>query len=197
MTPIIGIPCFAIILVAWFGGVRYQGHSGGPRRHRRRHADRLGLDAGRAQLRRHDPAEGEPGRRQLRLLLSQSEHRALRRVRVPRHHPGHRHSLRHLDGSGRGDGQRRRAAEAAGPTRSPPRKCSPRRRGEPGRLPDGQPLHQRGLHRPSRLEGDGRPDRLFRRTRPGDRAVVAASSRWCSPCCPWSPSRRSCSTSAC
>ena len=39
---------------------------------------------------------------------------------------------------------------------------------------DGQPVHQRGLHRPSRLEGDGRTHRLFRRYRAdGD------------PCCRW------------
>ena len=45
MTPAIGLLCFAIILVSWFGGFKYpQGHSGGPRRHRGRHADRLGLD---------------------------------------------------------------------------------------------------------------------------------------------------------
>ena len=36
MTPVIGIICFAIILLSWFGGVRYQGHPGRPRRHRRR-----------------------------------------------------------------------------------------------------------------------------------------------------------------
>ena len=36
MTPVIGITCFAIILLSWFGGVRYRRHSGGPGRHRRR-----------------------------------------------------------------------------------------------------------------------------------------------------------------
>ena len=39
-----------------------------------------------------------------------------------------------------------------------------RRYREPDRLPDGQSVHQRGLHRPSRLEGDGRRHRLFRAT---------------------------------
>ena len=45
MTPLIGLVCFAIILVSWFGGVQIsEGHSGRPGRHRGRHADRLGLD---------------------------------------------------------------------------------------------------------------------------------------------------------
>ena len=49
MTPVIGMTCFAIILVSWFGGVQISnGHSGRPRRHRRRHADRLGLEPLRA-----------------------------------------------------------------------------------------------------------------------------------------------------
>ena len=51
MTPVIGITCFAIILLSWFGGVRYcKGIPGGPGRHRGRHADRLGLERRRAQL---------------------------------------------------------------------------------------------------------------------------------------------------
>ena len=36
-----------------------------------------------------------------------------------------------------------------------------RRRRQPDRLSDGQSVHQRGLYRPSRLEGDGRPHRLL------------------------------------
>ena len=45
MTPVIGLICFAIILVSWFGGVQIsEGHSGRPRRDRGRHADRLGLE---------------------------------------------------------------------------------------------------------------------------------------------------------
>ena len=44
MTPVIGLTCFAIIMVSWFGGVKYpMRHSSGSRRHRGRHADRLGL----------------------------------------------------------------------------------------------------------------------------------------------------------
>ena len=43
MTPVIGMICFAIILVSWFGGVRLsQGHPGGSGRHRGRHASSPG-----------------------------------------------------------------------------------------------------------------------------------------------------------
>ena len=45
-----------------------EGHSGRARRHRRRHADRLGLDPVRLQLRRHEPAESRRRVRELRLL---------------------------------------------------------------------------------------------------------------------------------
>jgi AGZA family xanthine/uracil permease-like MFS transporter len=42
----------------------------------------------------------------------------------------------------------------------------------------GNPVHQRGLHRPSRLEGDGRPHRLFGGDRvDGDRAVLVRHHR--------------------
>ena len=82
-----------------------------------------------------------------------------RRVQISRRHPGHRDSVRHLR-SGRGDGQRRergrrrrRFPDHAG--------ADGRRRDQPDRLPDGQSVHQRRLYRPSRLEGDGRADRLF------------------------------------
>ena len=45
MTPQIGLICFAIILVSWFGGVKLSArHSGGPGRDRGGHADRLGLE---------------------------------------------------------------------------------------------------------------------------------------------------------
>ena len=51
MTPQIGLVCFAIILVSWFGGVKYpQGHSGRPGRDRGRHAHRLGLEPVRPRL---------------------------------------------------------------------------------------------------------------------------------------------------
>ena len=52
-----------------------------------------------------------------------------------------------------------------------------RRRRQPDRLPDGQSVHQRGLHRPSGLEGDGRPHRLLGRDRRhGDRARPGSAS---------------------
>ena len=59
MTPVIGLTCFAIIMVSWFGGFKYpQGHPGRPGRDRGRHADRLGLESVRPELRRPEPAEG-------------------------------------------------------------------------------------------------------------------------------------------
>ena len=45
MTPVIGLTCFAIILVSWFGGFQIsEGHPGRPGRDRGRHAHRLGLE---------------------------------------------------------------------------------------------------------------------------------------------------------
>ena len=56
MTPVIGLLCFAIILVSWFGGYNYpKAIPGRPGRHRGRHADRLGLDPARLQLWRNEP----------------------------------------------------------------------------------------------------------------------------------------------
>ena len=53
MTPQIGLVCFAIILVSWFGGVKYlEGHSGRPRRDRGRHDHRVGLEPVRPRARR-------------------------------------------------------------------------------------------------------------------------------------------------
>ena len=65
------------------------------------------------------------------------------------------------------------SAEAAGDAYPDHPRADRRRRRQPDRLPDGQPVHQRRLYRPSRLEGDGRPHRLFGGDRrDGDRAVV-------------------------
>ena len=47
MTPVIGITCFAIILVSWFGGVRYGGIPAGLVAIAVGHAHRLGLDRAR------------------------------------------------------------------------------------------------------------------------------------------------------
>ncbi len=47
------------------------------------------------------------------------------------------------------------SAEAAGDEYPTTRVLTRRRHRQPDRLPDGQSLHQRGLYRPSRMEGDG------------------------------------------
>ncbi len=178
MTPIIGIPCFAIILVAWFGGVRYP--KGIPAGLVAIAAGMLiawgstlvGLNYGGMTLQKVGQAVASFG-----FSYPKPAHqRGVRRVRVPRHHPGHRHPVRHLR-PGRGDGQRRERGSRRRRVPDHPG-ADRRRRGQPDRLPDGQSLHQRGLHRPSRLEGDGRPHRLLRRDRPdGDRAVVVRHHR--------------------
>ena len=109
---------------------------------------------------------------QFRLLGADPGHRPrVLGLRVPRHHPRHRDPVRHLR-SRRGDGQRRERGSRGRPL-SDDASADRRRRGQPDRLPDGQPVHQRGLYRPSRLEGDGRAHRLFGGDRrDGDRAVL-------------------------
>jgi hypothetical protein len=164
-TPVIGIVCFAIILANWFGGVRYfQGVPGGLVAIAvgtiiAWGSNIFGLGYGGLSVGAVGDAFShfgfsfpDPGGRS-----------RLFRLQVPRRHPGHRDSVRHLRPR-RGDGQRRErrrggrfVSDHAGADR--------RRRHQPDRLPDGQSVHQRRLHRPSRLEGDGRPDRLFRRDR--------------------------------
>ena len=57
------------------------------------------------------------------------------------------------------------SAEAAGDYLSDDARPDRRRRRQPDRLPDGQSVHQRGLYRPSGLEGHGRAHRLFGRDR--------------------------------
>ena len=68
MTPVIGIVCFAIILLSWFGGVDIPRHSRRPGGHRRGHGHRLGLDCAWLQLRRHDASKGS----RIRLRISVS-----------------------------------------------------------------------------------------------------------------------------
>ena len=53
------------------------------------------------------------------------------------------------------------SAEVAGDTVSHDARADGGWRHQPDRLHDGQSVHPRGLHRPSRLEGDGRQDRLL------------------------------------
>ena len=63
MTPVIGLVCFTIILVSWFGGVRYyKGIPAGLVAIARGQPDRLGLDCPRLQLRRHDAPRSSPTR---------------------------------------------------------------------------------------------------------------------------------------
>ena len=130
-----------------------------------------------AELRRHERRQARRLVRQFRLLGADPGHQPrVLRLRVPRHHPGHGDSVRHLR-SRRSHGQRR---ERRGGRRllSDDARADRRRRRQPDRLPDGQPVHQRGLHRPSRLEGDGRPHRLFGGDRAdGDRAVLVRHHR--------------------
>ena len=108
MNPVIGVVCFAIILVAWFGGVRY------PR----------GIPAGLVAIAfgmliawgaavlglrrgRDEPRRADGGLLQLRLLAAGAGDRPrVLGVRVPRDHPRHGDPLRHLRPR-RGDGQRR------------------------------------------------------------------------------------------
>ena len=173
MTPQIGLVCFAIIMVELVRRREIsEGHSGRPGRDRRRHAHRLGLEPVRPRPRRPERQGRRRRLREFRLLgAAPGDRPGVFGLRIPRHHPGHGDPVRHLR-SRRGDGQcrkrrgrRRRISDHA--------RADRRRRRQPDRLPDGQSLHQRGLYRPSRLEGDGRPHRLFGRDRHhGDRAVL-------------------------
>ena len=108
MTPVIGLVCFAIILVSWFGGVKYP----------------KGIPAGLVAIavgmliawgstlfgfNYGGMSVAKPRRRvrELRLLGAAAGVRPrVLGLRVPRRHPGHRDPVRHLR-SGRGDGQRR------------------------------------------------------------------------------------------
>ena len=69
MTPQIGLVCFAIILVSWFGGVKYpKRHSRRPRRHRGRHDHRVGIEPVRPRPRRLERQGRRRRLRQFRLL---------------------------------------------------------------------------------------------------------------------------------
>ena len=111
MTPVIGLTCFAIILVSWFGGVRYGGIPAGLVAIAvgmliAWGSNLFGLNFGGMSLegfRARSPTSGSTCRSGLRPRL--------RRLRIPRHHSGHRDSLRHLR-SGRGHRQRRERAAA-------------------------------------------------------------------------------------
>ena len=126
MTPMIGIPCFAIIMVAWFGGFRYP--KGIPAGLVAIAAGMLiawgsnlvGLDYGGLSLQKLAASVSSFG---FSVPLP-AYNEVFVGLRVPRHHPRHRHPVRHLR-SRRGDGQRR---ERGGGRRcvSRPRRCSRR-----------------------------------------------------------------------
>ncbi len=99
-----------------------EGHSGRTDRDRGRHADRLGLDPVRLQSRRHEPREGHRRVRSFRLLGADTGIRpCVFGLRIPRHHPRHRDSVRHLR-SGGSHGQRRERGSRRRPL-SRPRRC--------------------------------------------------------------------------
>ena len=90
MTPQIGLVCFAIILVSWFGGVKYsEGNSGRPRRHRGRHGHRVGLEPVRLRARRAQRQGRRRRVREFRLLGADPGVRSgILGLRIPRRHPG-------------------------------------------------------------------------------------------------------------
>ncbi len=153
-----------------------EGHSGGAGGDRRRHADRVGRDLVRVQLRRDEFRQARRCVREFRLLgAAAGVRRRVLGLRIPRRHSRDGNPVRHLR-SRRGDGQRRERG-GGGRRLSDDARAHRRRRRQPDRLPDGQPVHQRGLHRPSGLEGDGRAHRLFGGDRrDGDRARRGSAS---------------------
>ena len=166
---------FAIILVSWFGGVKYpRGIPAGLVAIAVGTLIAWGSNRVRPRTRRHErakasatprsPTSASPCRcRPSSYVFSGFEFLGVILVTaIP---------VRHLRPR-RGDGQRR---ERGSRRRRIPddARADRRRRRQPDRLPDGQSLHQRRLHRPSRLEGDGRTHRLLGRDRHhGDRALV-------------------------
>ena len=199
MTPIIGIVCFAIILVSWFGGYKYP--KGIPAGLVAIAAGMLiawgsnlfGLNYGGMSLEKLTGAFSSFG---FSVPVPAFGHvfsgfEFLGIILVTAIPFGIYDLVEAMDNV--------ESAEAAGDAFPTTQRAHRRRRRQPDRLPDGQPVHQRGLHRPSRLEGDGRPHRLFGRDRrDGDHPVLVRHHRAAAyRSYPWSRSRRSCSTSAC
>ena len=174
MTPVIGLTCFAIIMVSWFGGYKYP--RGIPAGLVAIAAGMLiawgsnlipGLNYGGLSAKAVTDSFSSFG---FSMPVPAFDH-VFSGFPVSRRHPRYRGAVRHLR-PGRGDGQRRKRG-SRGRHLSDHERAHRRRRGEPDRLPDGQPVHQCGLYRPSRLEGDGRPHRLFGRDRDhGHRPVL-------------------------
>ena len=160
ITPVIGFVCFSIILASWFGGVKYRGVPAGL----------VAIAVGSAIAWISAAAGwGFGGMGLAKLQASVSNfgfslaHPGVRphlpRLQVPGRHPDHRDSVRHLR-PGRSARQRR---ERGGGGRQLPdhARADRRRRRQLDRLPDGHPVHQRRLHRPPGMEGDGWPHRLL------------------------------------
>ena len=150
LTPVIGIVCFAIILAAWFGGVRYW--KGIP-------AGLVAIAAGTA-IAWGSTLMGTPmGGMSFGNIGQAFSHFGFS---VPLPAFGHVFSgfeflgiilvtaipfgiydlVEAMDNV--------ESAAAAGDSLSDHARAHRRRRGEPDRLPDGQPVHQRRLHRPPR-----------------------------------------------
>ena len=173
MTPLIGIICFAIIMVSWLGGVRYfKGIPAGLVAIAvgtliAWGSTALGLNYGGMSL---DKLAGSVSNFGFSVPMPAFGHvfsgfEFLGVILVTAIPFGIYDLVEAMDNV--------ESAAAAGDSFPDHPRADRRRRRQPDRLPDGQSLHQRGLHRPSRLEGDGRPHRLFRRDRHhGDRAVL-------------------------
>ena len=135
----------------------------------RRHDPRLDRRA--ARLERLHGADG--GGRIARRVRSAAAGLLGRRDHGPRRHlaaPGDRHTARRVQ-LHRGDEQRRERGRRRRQLQSAPH--SPGRRARRrGRLRARQPVPASSVHRSPRLEGGGRPHRLFARDRDRDRAGV-------------------------
>ena len=201
MTPVIGLVCFAIILLSWFGGVRYsEAFPPAWSRSRSGTADRLGLErCSASNYRRHEPRQGS-ARRSPNFGFS-----------VPLPAVGHVFSgfeflgiilvtaipfgiydlVEAMDNV--------ESAEAAGDHFPTTRVLTADGVVSLIGCLMGNPFINAVYIGHPGLEGDGRPHRLFGGDRRhGDRAVLVrhhlADARRSSR---WSRSRRSCSTSAC
>ena len=151
MTPVIGLVCFAIILASWFGGVRYlKGIPAGLVAIAVGMLHRVGLDAVRLQLRRHEPGKVSAARSSnfgFSVPLPAVGHvfagfEFLGIILVTAIPFGIYDLVEAMDNV--------ESAEAAGDSFPDHARAHRRRRGQPDRLPDGQPVHQCRLHRPSR-----------------------------------------------
>ena len=149
LTPVIGLTCFAIILLSWFGGVKYRGVPAGLVAIAvgtviAWGSTALGLNYGGLTLQGLAASLTDFG---FHVPLPAFGH-VFSGFEFLGVHSRDGDPLRHLR-SRRSDRQRR---ERRGRRRQLPdhARADGRRRRQPDRLPDGQPVHQRRLHRPSR-----------------------------------------------